>query len=935
MANNQKSSPVQSPARLSSSVSYKIGGREYTAKDVSRLQAQMKEVHKTNSSDNAPRQVSKPLENQYGVIKTGVGETKTSGSFAPGSPPVAPANTESAKTTSPVRQGSSYETVYRRGATTPKDSVLSDGKTLVSKAQSGLTSSDDLGTKAVEGAIATGVASVATFKAAQQASLIGVEGAKKVGSGAVEIASTTGRGAVTVGRTVKTVIDKQTVLFSKDTLNILKEQARISGFTDTKIVKTVVSNADKLKQAGNAVVAGARKVKTAVDTSVKIVRGVKSGTLTVNMAKTALDAFRKRAFQGIKTGLKSGVKTAVKGAGKGLTTAVVKGVPGTARILNKGMMVAAGAMIASEDSAVQGVGYAAIATRVGVKTAVAGGKAATKAAGYTVKTAVKGGRVLFKGTKFIKNNGLRAAWQKARVKAAQAIAKAGKSAVSAVLHLAKAVGMKFAIPLLLIVAVVLAASGGLTAPISAVASIFGGVFDTSDTNAEHNVRDYLLDPGFGVPALSGGFKQSLADEMKDSKSDYHIVRFYSNSDSDGAISPTLEGISSVFKTDEQLASMLQPMFNAIILMEYELSPTEAQAKALISELFNGLFRVTTSETIEQCGQAIADGEGTVTPHECGVIHALEDCPNPVTAYHPSYTCDECCIYTYTCDGHKGSLKCGNAEHTHVNWVSESVPGCYSTIKHEGELTTDCGNSTRHSRCTGYQYCDSHKVISYTLTLDGAYALEAKYFADPINRLSNIPENQRTEAEQEQLQNLKDYYEIYSELMMQVAQEYGSGMSMSDLSGVHFVNGTRIGNQAVVDRALSQVGQQGGQPYWSYYGFGYRVEWCGCFVHWCMRTTPSATAAWPTTANNAYCPTIAEHFEAAGQFGDKNFTNLVPGDVILFDWEPDGSADHVGIVIGHDGTYVYTVEGNSGDAVKIKQYQIGSSVIYGYGLMNYQ
>ena len=33
-------------------------------------------------------------------------------------------------------------------------------------------------------------------------------------------------------------------------------------------------------------------------------------------------------------------------------------------------------------------------------------------------------------------------------------------------------------------------------------------------------------------------------------------------------------------------------------------------------------------------------------------------------------------------------------------------------------------------------------------------------------------------------------------------------------------------------ALSQVGQQGGQPYWSWYGFGGRVEWCACFVSRC-------------------------------------------------------------------------------------------------------
>ena len=59
----------------------------------------------------------------------------------------------------------------------------------------------------------------------------------------------------------------------------------------------------------------------------------------------------------------------------------------------------------------------------------------------------------------------------------------------------------------------------------------------------------------------------------------------------------------------------------------------------------------------------------------------------------------------------------------------------------------------------------------------------------------------------------------------------------------------------------------------------------------------------------------------------------PGDVVIFDWDGGGS-DHVGLVIGTDGTNVYTVEGNSGDACKIKSYPLNSQYIHGYGLMNW-
>ena len=45
-------------------------------------------------------------------------------------------------------------------------------------------------------------------------------------------------------------------------------------------------------------------------------------------------------------------------------------------------------------------------------------------------------------------------------------------------------------------------------------------------------------------------------------------------------------------------------------------------------------------------------------------------------------------------------------------------------------------------------------------------------------------------------------------------------------------GISTSDTQIVSVALSQIGEVGGQPYWSWYGFGSRVEWCACFVSWC-------------------------------------------------------------------------------------------------------
>lgn len=43
--------------------------------------------------------------------------------------------------------------------------------------------------------------------------------------------------------------------------------------------------------------------------------------------------------------------------------------------------------------------------------------------------------------------------------------------------------------------------------------------------------------------------------------------------------------------------------------------------------------------------------------------------------------------------------------------------------------------------------------------------------------------------------------------------------------------TTIGNGSMIEIAAIQNGIVGGEPYWIWYGFGNRVEWCACFVSW--------------------------------------------------------------------------------------------------------
>ena len=143
--------------------------------------------------------------------------------------------------------------------------------------------------------------------------------------------------------------------------------------------------------------------------------------------------------------------------------------------------------------------------------------------------------------------------------------------------------------------------------------------------------------------------------------------------------------------------------------------------------------------------------------------------------------------------------------------------------------------------------------------------------------------------------------------------------------------TSGGNQAIVEVALTQLGNEGGQPYWSWYGFEGRVEWCACFVSWCADQCGYIESG--IIQKFAGCVDGANWFKGNGQWQDRNYEPQA-GNIIFFDWEGDGETDHVGIVEKCENGVVYTVEGNSGDACRQNQYTVGSSSIYGYGVPAY-
>ena len=143
---------------------------------------------------------------------------------------------------------------------------------------------------------------------------------------------------------------------------------------------------------------------------------------------------------------------------------------------------------------------------------------------------------------------------------------------------------------------------------------------------------------------------------------------------------------------------------------------------------------------------------------------------------------------------------------------------------------------------------------------------------------------------------------------------------------------------IVQIALTQIGNVGGEPYWSWYGFSSRVEWCACFVSWCADQCGYIENG--IIPKYAGCVNGVNWFKQRNQWAD-NSIEPTPGMIIFFDWDnkgdsgpQDGLSDHTGIVERVENGIVYTVEGNTSDSCAERHYSVGYYEILGYGIPAY-
>ena len=141
------------------------------------------------------------------------------------------------------------------------------------------------------------------------------------------------------------------------------------------------------------------------------------------------------------------------------------------------------------------------------------------------------------------------------------------------------------------------------------------------------------------------------------------------------------------------------------------------------------------------------------------------------------------------------------------------------------------------------------------------------------------------------------------------------------------DGEITSNDVLVAIAQSQIGNEGGEIYWRWYGFDSHVDWCAIFVSWCA--DQAGMLKEDSLPKYAVCDEGIRWFIKKGKWYNRKIEPK-PGMLIFFDWDNDGVSEHTGIVEKYEDGLIYTIEGNSHDVCRRKWYEVAEKCIMGYG-----
>lgn len=121
-------------------------------------------------------------------------------------------------------------------------------------------------------------------------------------------------------------------------------------------------------------------------------------------------------------------------------------------------------------------------------------------------------------------------------------------------------------------------------------------------------------------------------------------------------------------------------------------------------------------------------------------------------------------------------------------------------------------------------------------------------------------------------------------------------------------------------------------------FGFNCAWCALFIDFLFDeyTFPNFCGT-----EHSSCTAQMNYFKRVNRWHDRTAKGIQPGDIVYYDWDLSGDADHVGLVVYVDDDKLIVVEGNYGtesyDKTRVARRTINRSYqfIRGFGVPEYE
>lgn len=146
---------------------------------------------------------------------------------------------------------------------------------------------------------------------------------------------------------------------------------------------------------------------------------------------------------------------------------------------------------------------------------------------------------------------------------------------------------------------------------------------------------------------------------------------------------------------------------------------------------------------------------------------------------------------------------------------------------------------------------------------------------------------------------------------------------------------------IVSKANAEIGYREKGNNITKYGswYGYQTGWCAIFVLWCVNQADQSLGTkmlGNVIGRQGGCGSMQSWFRGEGGYRSRS-SGYTPkkGDIAFFDWNYDGSPDHVGLVTGVSSSSITVTHGNMSDRVRKDTYSRSSGQVLGYGHPDYE